>query len=216
MAVELRTGLAVAGVLGGVLLAGCAPRATTPAASSPSAAQPSAARASAAPPSAPKNLDDWRNATYRVTCDGLLNGNGLRARLVDGAATVPVDISESPYYTEVDVSLQAVTTGDVDGDGRPDAVVLLECSPQPSNATTQEVHVLRADGSELAVLPSPDSLPQATILPPEYVPTGLTVQNGDVVAAMKSYGPGDSHATGPSVPFTMRWHWTGTGFAPLP
>ena len=103
----------------------------------------------------------------------------------------------------------------MDGDGRPETVVLLQCSPQPSNASVQEVHVFRADGSQLAVLPSANDLPQTTILAPLYVPSGLTVQNGDVVAAMKAYGPGDSHATGPSVPFTVRWHWTGTAFAPV-
>ena len=78
------------------------------------------------------------------------------------------------------------------------------------------MHVFRSDGSQLAVLPSPDSLPETTILAPLYVPSGLTVQNGDVVAAMKAYGPDDSHASGPSVPFTVRWHWTGAGFTPLP
>jgi hypothetical protein len=140
----------------------------------------------------------------------------LSAKLVNGAATVPVDISESPYYDNVDVRLQATVTGDVDGDGRPDTVVLLECSPQPSNGSAQEVHVFRAEGAELAVLPSPGSLPQTTILAPLYDPSGLTVQHGDVVAVMKAYGPNDSHATGPSVPFTVRWHWAGKGFAPLP
>jgi hypothetical protein len=204
MAVEPRARLAVAGVLAVLVLAGCAPRVAAPAASPHHAVSP----ATNAP-------DDWRNATYRVTCDGLLMGT-LSARLVNGAATVPVDISESPYYDDVDLLLQATATGDVDGDGRPETVVLLQCSPQPSNAAVQEVHVFRADGSQLAVLPSPNSLPQATILAPLYVPSGLSVQNGDVVAVMKAYGPNDSHATGPSEPFTVRWHWTGRSFAPLP
>ena len=207
MAVELRAKLSVGGALVCLLLAGCAPRPAGVAASSPSSSQPSSS-ATANP------ADDWRNATYHVTCDGLLMGT-VSAHLVNGAATVPVDISESPYYDDVDVLLQAATTGDVDGDGRPETVVLLQCSPQPSNASVQEVHVFRADGSQLAVLPSPNSLPQTTILAPLYVPTGLTVQNGNIVAAMKAYGPGDSHATGPSVPFTVHWHWTGTAFAPL-
>jgi hypothetical protein len=189
-----RRTLAVVGVLG-CLLSGCAPRSAPPAASPASSAAP----------------HDWRDATYRVTCDGLLLGT-IQARLVDGAAHVPVDVSQSAEYQDVDLRLEATATGDVDGDGAPDTVVLLQCSPQPSNGFVEEVHVVRSDGAELGVLPSPQTLPETTILAPLYVPSGLTVQDGDVVAAMKAYGPDDSHATGPSVPFTVRWHWTGTGF----
>jgi hypothetical protein len=90
--------------------------------------------------------------------------------------------------------------------------VLLQCSPQPSNAFVEEVHVFRSDGSELGVLPSPQNLPEKTILAPLYVPDGLTVEQEQIVAPMKAYGPDDSHATGPSVPFTVRWRWTGTSF----
>jgi hypothetical protein len=196
----VRRALAVAGVLGCLVLPGCAPTSAAPTASH--AASPS-----------PR--PDWRNATYRVTCDGLL-ADSVSARLVDGAATVPLDVSESPSYDSVNLRLEATATGDLDGAGSSDTVVLLQCWPQPSNGFVEEVHVFRSDGSQLAVLPSPSSLPETTILAPLYVPSGLTVQNGDIVAAMKSYGPDDSHATGPSVPFTVRWHWTGRGFAPEP
>jgi hypothetical protein len=53
----------------------------------------------------------------------------LRATLVNGAARVPVDVSQSPYYDHLDVSLEARATGDVDADGKPDTVVLLRCTP---------------------------------------------------------------------------------------
>jgi hypothetical protein len=190
-----RRTLAVA--LGCLALTGCAPGSAAPTAAGPPTQQP-----------------DWRNAIYRVTCDGLLMGT-IRARLIKGSATVPVDVSESPSYDEVDLKLEATATGDVDGDGKPDTVVLLQCAPQPSNGWVEEVHVFRSDGSQLAVLPSPSSLPQNSILAPLYVPSGLKVENGEIVAAMKAYGPGDSHASGPSVPFTVRWHWTGNAFVPL-
>ena len=203
--VERRTGreraLAVAGALACLLLVGCAPEQGDRAAS---AAQP--VTSSAQP---------WREATYRVTCDGLVSG-GLRAKLVNGAARVPVDVSQSPYYDYVDVLLEGTATGDVDGDGKPDRVVLLRCSPQPSNGFVEEVHVFRSDGSELGALPSPDTLPESTILAPLYVPTGLSVQKEEIVAGMKAYGPDDSHASGPSVPFTVRWRWNGTSFASVP
>jgi hypothetical protein len=195
-------GLAVAGALACVLLVGCAP------------AQVDRA-ASAARPAASSSQSVWRDATYRLTCDGLVSGE-LRAKLVNGAAQVPVDVSQSPYYDHVDVRLEGTATGDVDGDGKPDTVVLLQCWPQPSNGFVEEVHVFRSDGSEIGVLPSPRTLPETTILALLYVPTGLSVQHEEIVASMKAYGPNDSHATGPSVPFTVRWRWNGTTFVRLP
>jgi hypothetical protein len=196
--------LAVAALLACLAAAsGCAPGAAPPSASPTHVA-------AAAP-----TRHDWANATYQVTCDGRLLGT-VTAQLKDGAATVPVDVSESPSYDHVDVRLQTTATGDLNGDGKPETAVLLQCSPQPSNASLQEVHVFRADGSQLAVLPSADVLPQATILAPVYVPSGLVIRDGQIVAAMLAYGPNDSHATGPSQPITVRWRWTGTGFAPLP
>jgi hypothetical protein len=195
-------GAVAAGALICVVLAGC----------SGGQAGHTASRARPATVAADQN---WRNASYRITCDGLVPRE-LQAKLVDGAARVPVDVSDSPSYDQLDVSLEATATGDVDGDGKPDTVVLLRCSPQPSNAFVEEVHVFRADGSQLGVLPSPQTLPETTILAPLYVPAGLSVQHEDVVAAMKEYGPNDSHASGPSVPFTARWHWNGTSFVRVP
>jgi hypothetical protein len=194
-------GVPLVGALACVLLAGCAPH--------------QAGGTASAPHPASSQGHDWRTTTYRLTCDGLLHGK-VRATLVDGAAQVPVEVSQTPAYDHVDVLLEGTTSGDVDGDGAPDTAVLLRCWPQPSNGFVEEVHVFRSDGSELGVLPSPSTLPEATILAPLYDPAGLSVQRGEVVAPMKAYGPDDSHATGPSVPFTVRWHWNGTGFVRVP
>jgi hypothetical protein len=57
------------------------------------------------------------------------------------------------------------------------------------------------------VLPSPGTLREATILAPVYDPGGLSVQHGDIVAALEAYGPKESHASGPSQHVTVRWHW---------
>jgi hypothetical protein len=168
-----------------------------------------AARAPAASTSAQR---DWRDATYRLTCDGIAPG-GFAVTLRDGSARVPADGIKALYeYDHYDVQLVGQATGDLAGDGKPDTVVLLQCSPQPSNAFLQEAQVFRADGSLLGELPSTDTLPETTILAPLYLPTGLSIQHGDVVAQMLAYGPGDSHATGPHVPFTVTWHWNGAAF----
>jgi hypothetical protein len=165
----------------------------------------------AAPNTASGTAHDPRNATYSVTCDGIVP-DGFPAELVNGAALVPADPSRSPYYDHYDVRFEGEATGDVDGDGQPDTVVLLQCSPQPSNGIVEEVQVFAASGERLGLLPSPLTLREATILAPLYDPDGLSVQDGDVVAEMKAYGPDDSHASGPSIPLSVRWHWNGSAF----
>jgi hypothetical protein len=154
---------------------------------------------------------DWRNATYTMTCDGVVPA-GFEATLVNGAARVPDDVDEIPYYDYFDVRLEATASGDIDGDGVPDTVVLLQCSPQPSNGILEEAQVFSGAHGRLGVLPSATTLREATILAPLYDPAGLSVQDGDIIAAMKVYGPQDSHASGPSQRMTVRWHWDGQEF----
>jgi hypothetical protein len=147
---------------------------------------------------------DWLNTSYTVTCDGTVPA-GFRATVVDGSAWVPADASRPPHYDHYEVEVTATADGDVDGDGAPDTVVLLDCSPQPSNGIVQEVHVFSDTGRPMGTLPSSRMLMGDALLPPVYEPAGLSVEDGEIVAAMGAYGPGDSHATGPSVPLTVRW-----------
>jgi hypothetical protein len=154
---------------------------------------------------------DWLNRTYTVTCDGVVPG-GFRATVVDGGARVAADGSRPPFYDHYDIRVTATASGDVDGDGAPDAVVLLECSPQPSNGIVQEVQVFSSTGDPLGTLPSPRTLEGDAPLPPVYDTAGLSVQHGVIVAAMTAYGPNDFHASGPSVPLTVRWRFDGRGF----
>jgi hypothetical protein len=72
--------------------------------------------------------------------------------------------------------------------------------------------VLSPTGDLLGALPSPRTLQGDAPLPPEYDPAGLTVRDGEIVAAMTAYGPDDFHASGPSVPVTVRWRFDGQGF----
>ena len=154
---------------------------------------------------------DWLNTTYTVTCDGIVP-DGFRATVVNGSARVPADGSRPPHYDHYDVRVTGTATGDVDGDGAPDTAVLLDCSPQPSNGIVQEVQVLSSTGRLLGTLPSPRTMPENTLLPPVYDPAGLSVQDGVIVAAMHAYGPEDFHASGPSVPVTVRWRLDGGEF----
>ena len=45
---------------------------------------------------------DWLNATYTVTCDGIV-ANGFRVTVVDGGARVLADSSRPPHYGHYDV-----------------------------------------------------------------------------------------------------------------
>ena len=189
------------GLLACLLVAACADSGASGSAQAP-------ARTQAAP--------DWRNSTYRLTCDGVVPG-GFRATLANGTARVPADVGDTPYYDYFDVRFEASTSGDVDEDGVPDIVVLLQCSPQPSNGLLEEAQVFSgSDRRLLGELPSPTTLRQGTNLAPLYDPAGLSVTDGDVVAVMKVYAPQDSHAGGPSQRMTVRWHWDGHRFGRLP
>jgi len=179
-----------------------------------------AGRSAAGPPSGTARGDgaapgDWRNATYAMTCDGL-SPAGFRATLHNGKARVPADVGQTPYYDYFDVRFEAQASGDVNGDGMPDTVVLLQCFPQPSNGFVEEAQVFTGPQARLGVLPSPSTLPETSILPPLYDPAGLSVDHGDIVAAMKVYGPEDSHASGPTEHATVRWHWDGQRFVRVP
>ncbi|TKJ31388.1 hypothetical protein [Blastococcus sp. CCUG 61487] len=147
---------------------------------------------------------DWRNTAYTVTCDGVAP-DGFRATVVDGRARVPADGSSPPYYDHYEVTVVSTAHGDVDGERGAETAVLLECSPQPSNGILQEVVVLSSSGRALGTLPSSSTLQGDALLPPLYDPDGLAMDDGEIVARMLAYGPQDSRADGPSIPFTVRW-----------
>ena len=97
----------------------------------------------------------------------------------------------------------AIASGDVDGVDGGDTAVLLTCSPQPSNGILQEVLVHAGTGRPLGALPSPRTLQGSAPLPPVY--DRISVEDGEIVAGMSAYAASDSHASGPSQPFTVRW-----------
>jgi hypothetical protein len=154
---------------------------------------------------------DPMDMTYTLSCDGIVP-DGLRASVVDGAARIVADGTRPPYYDHYDIRVADTASGDVDGDGAADTVVLLQCSPQPSNGILQEVQVFSSAGSLLGTLPSPRTLEGEAPLPPEYQPRGLSVRDGEIVATMKAYGPEDFHASGPSLPLTVQWRFDGAVF----
>jgi hypothetical protein len=155
---------------------------------------------------------DWRSTTYELTCDGVVPG-GFRARVVDGSASVPVDGSRPPHYDHYEVRVVETAAGDLDDDGGAETVVLLACSPQPSNGILQEVLVHTGSGRLLGSLPSPRTMQGEAPLPPVY--ERISVRDGLIVADMSAYAATDSHASGPSQPFTVRFSLGPAGVAPV-
>jgi pimeloyl-ACP methyl ester carboxylesterase len=154
---------------------------------------------------------DWQNTTYSLTCGGLVS-NRLTATLTGGSATVSGADADAAGYDQIALSLETAVSGDLTGDGVPETAALLTCVPEPSNFFVQDVQVFGADGSLLSELPSAETLDPEGILPPEYVPEELTIAKGILSAGMRLYGPGDSHATGPSERQTFEWQWNGNSF----
>ncbi len=68
-----------------------------------------------------------------------------------------------------------------------------------------------ASGQRIDVL-----LPQPTPgapLPPVFDSRGPSISDGQLVTVVDRYGPGDSHASGPSIRQTVTWRWSGQHFA---
>ena len=152
---------------------------------------------------------DWLNRTYTLTCDGIVP-DGFPATVVDGGRAGPGRRRRLPYYDHYDIRVTGTASGDVDGDGAPDTVVLLECSPQPSNGIVQEVQVFSSTGRPLGEPPQPaHPAGGAQRCRPSTTRRGCRSQHGEIVAAMTAYGPDDFHASGPSVPLTVRWRFDG-------
>ncbi|WP_326827150.1 hypothetical protein [Streptomyces sp. NBC_01751] len=146
------------------------------------------------------NVVDWENRDYRLTCDDIVD-KPVQAAIRNGKGIVKSgDISR---YDRWEVELQRTAQGRLPHLGNVTAV-LFYCSPQPSNFFMQELRVYRTDdGSEIGRTPT-FNVPE---LPPQYQPKSLVIKNGRLAAAVKFYGPDDSHANGPSILRHITWTW---------
>jgi hypothetical protein len=167
----------------------------------PSGSDPAASNAPTGSEAGPTPWSDWGNATYTLSCDGVLP-EVVPVALEHGTARQ----YDTGGYDEVIVAWEATATGDLTGDGVPETAVLLACFPQPANFFGQEVQVFTSDGRVLSVLPSPSSLPTGSP-PPEYLPAEFAIREGQLTTGMRFYGADDSHADGPSVYRTLVWEW---------
>ena len=150
---------------------------------------------------------DWNNRQYALTCDNIVQTPVNVAFSGDNATARGPGIGP---YDKWDMSIDQVTHGILPSLGNVTAV-LFGCSPQPSNFSVPELRIYRtADGSEVGRIPE---LPaNGGVLPGVYKAGSITILNGHVAADVMFYGPGDSHASGPSVPGQLSWSWNGQQF----
>ena len=150
---------------------------------------------------------DWNNRQYSLTCDNIVQ-TPVNVAFSGGKATAqgPGIGPYNQWYLSIDQVAHGIlpSLGDV-------TAVLFGCSPQPSNFSVQELRIYRtADGSEVGRIPE---LPaNGGVLPGLYNAGSITIANGHVSADVMFYGPGDSHASGPSVPGHLSWSWNGQEF----
>lgn len=156
---------------------------------------------------------DWKNRSYSMTCGGIVPGR-FEVTLFDGFGAVAGASAGTNEYDDLIVGLTTTATGNLTGDGASETAVLLACSPQPSNFFVEELQVFTADNTPLGELPHSDSLDSQGILPPKYVPEEVTIRDGLLATGMNFYGPGDTHASGPTDHRTLVWRWNGKAFEP--
>ncbi|MEU0119902.1 cutinase family protein [Streptomyces bobili] len=148
---------------------------------------------------------DWNNRTYRLTCDDIVS-KAVPVTVRNGKGTARG--SGIGDYDRWQVQIQRIAQGTVPRLGDVTAV-LFSCSPQPSNFRLQELRVYRTtDGREVGRTPTF----QVDELSPQYQPDTVRFSKGRLLADVKFYGPGDSHATGPSILRHVTWRWDGRRF----
>lgn len=150
---------------------------------------------------------DWNNRTYGVTCGDTVS-KAVPVAVRNGRGSVRAGGSDIGNYDFWSVQIQRITSGKVRRLGDVTAV-LFTCSPQPSNFSLHELRVYRAvDGREVGRTPAFD----VEGLAPRYQPGTVAFRNGRLTADVRFFGPGDSHATGPSILRHVTWEWDGSRF----
>lgn len=107
------------------------------------------------------------------------------------------------------VELLSTSTADVDGDGRDETAVLLECGT--GDAVQQSVQLLDDTGTLRTELPVP-APPTGSTSTPEFAPSSFTLGTGTLTTGMRVFEGTDTGGTGPTGSQTWTWDWTGGTF----
>jgi WD40 repeat protein len=146
---------------------------------------------------------DWRNTTLRSNCAD--QGPDLSFAVHNGTGTA-LEPSDASFAYQFQVT--AVTSGDLNGDGRPEVAIELICIPPNTNFSVWEIQVF-TDGpvrlTRLIIPPLPDALYQAD----NPADGEFGIDSGKLRVGVMYYGPNDCHACGPSIHRMLYFRWNG-------
>lgn len=145
---------------------------------------------------APATVLDPFNATYVI--------DGRPVKLVDGKA----EMAAAPGSATIATTkiFGQPTSGDLNGDGAPDAAFLLQ---QDSGGSGIFYYVAAAIGSSFGTHGS-----NAILLGDRIAPQNIEIQNGEIVANYADRRPGEPMITQPSVGVSKYFIWNGATLQP--
>jgi hypothetical protein len=152
-----------------------------------------------------ESVDYWYNTRYRTDCRGI------------AAQAFVVDVRDRGGTSDgYGIYVQQVDSGDLNGDGEPEAAVLLQCHPSMANFVVQEVQVFTGSTGgpqQLGELPKPPPVPRGhPTLSPVFRSEEFYIRFGQLVTGVDYYSSTDSHAGGPSIYRRITWLWHGRRF----
>ncbi|MFE9625411.1 hypothetical protein [Streptomyces sp. NPDC006527] len=134
-------------------------------------------------------------------------GTGTRSAPVTAAAPATTGVDFPIECGAVKALVQKQASGDLDGDGRPETVAVVHCDA-PMGTPPDGVYVLtRGAGSAPARV-------VATLVEPEerLTVTGLSVDDGAVLASLLGYSSADVPSCCPDVKDSAKWQWKDNAF----
>ncbi|GIE91642.1 hypothetical protein [Actinoplanes regularis] len=150
---------------------------------------------------------DWRNTSYQSDCAGE-SATQLSVTIRDGVGEVP---PADPGFAPSEFWVESSAVGDLTGDDRPEAAVVLACHPSNSNFAVWEILVFAEGPTRLAqivVEPLPDALYPGV----DFASDELAIKDGGLTVGVMYYGPEDCHSCGPSIHRELSWRWNGQQF----
>ncbi len=188
--------LAALGLMAGVVALSSGPRATPPVEAAPAADVPS---------SAIRQIDFAESAQPGSTCSqGLADAVPAAITLDRGAS----DMLDPRTFTRLEVDT-GIAYGDLDGDGRDEAVVHAVCHYGANGAQdTVQVWTMSRGQRQLvdAISAAPGAVASASEFPPAVL--GVAVADGEVVVTFSSYADDDPHCC-PSQQSEVRYQLDG-------
>lgn len=149
---------------------------------------------------------DWQNHDYTTDCAGNAPKPFPVTAASGKAETRPGAVPGGDEYYDIDV-LQ-VATGDLTGDGRPEAAVLLYCKPEPTSPNFYGVEAqVFTDGPRLlATVKAQDAAPSSNASDSQLTPDLFAIRDGMLTIGADFRIAGECRACDPTHR-VLTWTW---------